>query len=276
VDDRQFDQLARILAWGFHRRGLFTLAAVFGGWRLRAAEAAQLTPPACGELGGACTLSFACCSGLTCVTSTLNPSYGVCVTGDSGMMAAVSGVVAPGEDFAQQLAPAVAAQAAAPTTDPRAEREQRMAEKKARKSAKKSKQKSRKATRKNRRQTKRSGGNRRARLQLIFLDPTSKRPETVRVRNLDNESVVLTSIESIQQPGIFRSLNLTLAAGQAYLLSSGVTESDANPDPDEETVWTEKKVCRGADDGITLRARVSSSSSSFDFTAACPDGSSDS
>ena len=276
MDDCQFDQLARILARGLSRRGLFTVALILGGWEGRDASAAQLTPPSCGQLGGACTLLFACCSGLTCVTSTLNPSYGVCVTGTGGMMAAASGVVAPSEDLAQQLAPVVAAQAAAPPVDPQAERDQRIAEKKARKSAKKSRQKSRRSTSKNNRQTRRSGGNRRADLQLNFLDPTSKRPETVRVRNLDNESVLLTSIESTQQPGIFRTLNLTLAAGQTYLLSSDVTESDADADPEEEMVWTEKKVCRGADDGITLRARVSSSSSSFDFTTTCPDGSGDS
>lgn len=260
-------RLAQLLT----RRGaLLALAVIVGAGRWRQARA-QLGGQGCGQLGHACTLAFGCCSGLTCVTSQLNPSYGVCVTGPGGMLATTTGVIAPSEELAQQLAGTLAAQPTTPITDPQAERETRLAERQARKDAKQSRQRSRRTTRKNNRQSRRNGDNRRPDLQLLFLDPTAKRPETVRVRNDDKASVVLTDIESTDQPGIFRSLAITLAAGETYLLSSGVTEDTLDPDPDEEEVWTEKVVCRTDTDGITLSARLASGTTRFTYAADCTD-----
>jgi hypothetical protein len=271
MDHRRFHQLARAFARGFSRRRLVAMATLFAGGSARDVAASQLSPASCGELGGVCTLSFSCCSGMTCVTSQLNPSYGVCVTGTGGMMAASSGVIAPSVELAQQLAGVVAAQAAAPAVDPQAERDARIAEKKIRKDAKKSRKKSRKVTRKNNRQSRRDGNDRRPDLQLIFLEPTAKRPESVRVRNQDDESVLLTHVESTRQPGTFRSLNVTLAADEIYILSSAIKNPDPEPDADEELVWTEKTVCRETSDGITLNARLSGGTSSFEFSAVCAD-----
>ena len=69
--------------------------AVFGMLRQQAARGFQLGPPTCGEQGAVCTLISGCCDGLTCVTSAINTSYGICVPGEGGMVSTGTTLISP-------------------------------------------------------------------------------------------------------------------------------------------------------------------------------------
>ena len=85
MDDAKFDRLARAFGMSGSRRWLLALiGAVIGMLGPRAARGSQLGPATCGEQGAVCTLLSGCCDGLTCATSAINTSYGICVPGEAG------------------------------------------------------------------------------------------------------------------------------------------------------------------------------------------------
>src|SRR5215208_1409194 len=96
MDDAKFDQLARAFNMSGTRRWLIVVfGAVFGFLRQLAASASQLGPPTCGDQGAVCTLLSGCCDGLTCATSAINTSYGICVPGEGGMVSAGTTPISP-------------------------------------------------------------------------------------------------------------------------------------------------------------------------------------
>ena len=149
MDGTWFNRLTRALAKLSNRRTLLALlgvAATAVGQRV--ATGTQLGPATCGSQGKVCTLLLGCCSGFTCVTSGTNTSYGICVTGSGGMMAASSSLISPHSETLDQEVAALAANVATIESDTtaadlQAERDARIAELKARKDAKLSKRKTR-------------------------------------------------------------------------------------------------------------------------------------
>ena len=100
MDARNFDTLTRRFAQPGSRRAFVAAigAALFAHTAKAAAPAAQV-PAACGAAGDVCTMALGCCDGMTCATSYMNPSYGVCVSGGSGgMMPVADSVISPEGD----------------------------------------------------------------------------------------------------------------------------------------------------------------------------------
>ncbi|MBW3634597.1 MAG: hypothetical protein KY456_16380, partial [Chloroflexi bacterium] len=150
MDGARFDRLTRALLTPSSRRAQFVALGVIvaGVVGQRAATGRQLGPATCGSQGDVCTLLLGCCSGLTCVTSGTNTSYGICVPGSGGMMPASSSLISPHSETLDEevvgLAASVAAtETAASGTDLEAERDARIAELRARKDEKRTKRRSR-------------------------------------------------------------------------------------------------------------------------------------
>jgi hypothetical protein len=106
MTNHDFDRLTRLLAGSRSRRQALAALGALAAARLHPAHAAtQIEIAACGEAGAVCTLIKGCCEGLVCATSTLNPSYGVCVTGEGDMLAVSNDLVVPGsEGITEELA----------------------------------------------------------------------------------------------------------------------------------------------------------------------------
>jgi hypothetical protein len=122
----------------------------------RLARASQLGPATCGEQGAVCTLLFGCCEGLTCATSAINTSYGICVPGEGGMISTGTGLISPFSGTAvEEVAGLVQVVSDSPTTDPQAERKARIAEIRDRKDANDSERKTRLDTKRSKRKTRR-------------------------------------------------------------------------------------------------------------------------
>src|SRR5215213_9598289 len=138
MDDAKFDRLALAFAKTLTRRQM--VAMIGGAIGMLGQEAARGSPLAaatCGEQGAVCTLLSGCCDGLTCVTSAINTSYGICVPGEGGMVSTGTSLISPFSETAVEEVGALMQDApAAPTTDPKAEREAHLAEIRARKDAK--------------------------------------------------------------------------------------------------------------------------------------------
>src|ERR671916_2052296 len=122
MDDAKLGRLARAFATALSRRRMVVLiSAVTGLLGQQAARGFQLGPATCGEQGAVCTLIVGCCDGLTCVTSAINTSYGVCVPGEGGMVSTGTTLISPFSEFAVDEATALVQTAStAPTTDPQA------------------------------------------------------------------------------------------------------------------------------------------------------------
>ncbi len=120
MDDGKVDRLARAFAKTSRRRWLVALAGgAMGVLGQRVAIGYQLGPTTCGEEGAVCTLVSGCCDGLTCVTSAINTSYGICVPGEGGMVSTGTTLISPFSETAVEEATALAQTATtAPTTDP--------------------------------------------------------------------------------------------------------------------------------------------------------------
>src|SRR5688500_10536979 len=96
MDDAMFDRLARAFGMSGSRRWLLALiGAMIGMLGQRVARGSQLGPATCGEEGAVCTLLSGCCDGLTCATSAINTSYGICVPGEGGMISTGTGLISP-------------------------------------------------------------------------------------------------------------------------------------------------------------------------------------
>src|SRR5215218_2604172 len=137
MDCAKFDRLARALTAVLTRRRMMaTFAAAAGMMGPRAARGSQLGAATCGEEGTVCTLVFGCCDGLTCVTSAINTSYGICVPGDGGMVSTGTTLISPfSETAVEEVSALMENNSSAPTTDPRAERKAHIAEIRARRDA---------------------------------------------------------------------------------------------------------------------------------------------
>src|SRR4051812_37562765 len=79
------------------RRNLINIVVMIVSLFPRLGRGAQISQVACGVAGDVCTLLHGCCEGLTCATSRINTSYGICVAGEGGTMAVTDSVIAPGD-----------------------------------------------------------------------------------------------------------------------------------------------------------------------------------
>src|SRR5918993_5607740 len=155
MDDAKLGRLARAFGTALNRRRMVVLiSALTGLLGQRAARGFQLGPATCSEQGAVCTLISGCCDGLTCVTSAINTSYGLCVPGHGGMVSTGTTLISPfSETAVEEVSALVETASTAPTTDPHADREARIAEIRARKDAKSSKRKTRLDTKRSNQQT---------------------------------------------------------------------------------------------------------------------------
>ena len=118
MTDSSFDRITRLLAGSRSRRQMLAALGALAAARLRPAHAAsQIEIPACGEAGAVCTPIAGCCSGLVCATSTLNPAYGVCVTGEGDMLPVTNDLVVPGSEGITEELAGQASEAAADATE---------------------------------------------------------------------------------------------------------------------------------------------------------------
>jgi hypothetical protein len=301
MDDAKFDRLARAFGMSGNRRWLLALfGSVIGMLGQRAAGASQLGPATCGEQGAVCTLLSGCCDGLTCATSAINTSYGICVPGDGGMVSTGTTLISPFSETAVEEASALVETAStAPTSDPRADREARIAEIRARKDAKSSKRKTRLDTKRSNQQTRKDEQQDRRldareaeedafeealgpQLQLELIKSTQDdttptgtdevRVDTVKVTNLDDVNIVLTLIGSLLAPQDGQSLTtspskFTLAPGETYFFVAGLPVADATSDRFD---WTPEIACQenpGA--GYLVKAAFSVQLDNHDFAIRC-------
>ena len=220
-----------------------------------------------------------CCTGLVCATSTINPTYGVCVAGEGGMLPVSDSLIVPTEGIEEELAQAVseasadstAAQSALTTeeSDRQAKIDAKRAKKDTRRSTRRSKNDTQQSTRRTNRATRRTTQELNAGPELevaLFeeeppeaaeapaaVDPLDTppepeadepvgRPEMVRIRNHDTVSVVLSGIESITDPDLFETFTITIAAGDTHLLLSGQYAEEARKTLSGATVWTEETL----------------------------------
>jgi hypothetical protein len=301
MDDAKFDRLARAFAKTVSRRWLLALfGAMIGMLGQRVARGSQLGPATCGEEGAVCTLLSGCCDGLTCATSAINTSYGICVPGEGGMVSTGTTLISPfSETAVDEVSALVETASTAPTTDPQAEQEARIAEIRARKDAKSSKRKTRLDTKRSNQQTRKDEQRDRRldereaeedaleealgpQLQLELVRSTQNdasptatdevRVETVKVTNLDDVIIVLTRIESLLAPQDGQSLTtapsrFTLAPGETYFFVAGLPVADAT---NVRFDWTPEIACGGDPGaGFLVKAAFSVNSDNHDFAIRC-------
>jgi hypothetical protein len=296
MDERRFDRLSRTLARTGTRRTL--AAAAFGGFAAfvaRRAGAAQLVPATCAAQGQVCTLLYGCCEGLTCATSMINPSYGVCAPGGSGGMVAVSTqLVVPSNGSATTDTstttttttttptlpdPTATSTTSTTTSTTDAEKEARQAERDARKADRKARQQDhrddqqfRRDQQQDRRQDRRATQqlNQAPNLSLEYVGPSgTDTAEAVVVTNNDDDSVFLSSIRSRTNGRISTSLSFSLGSGEYIVLLSNLAND--TPVDNDEYLWYDQPVCTASEveDGFVVRAGKSSSSENHDFEVLC-------
>jgi len=285
MDDAKFDRLARAFAERFtRRRTVLLLSAATGMVSQEAARGFQLGPATCGEQGAVCTLVSGCCDGLTCVTSAINTSYGLCVPGDAGMISTGTALISPfSETAVEEVSALMETASTTPATDPEVDRQAHVAEIRARRETRRAEQKTRLDTRRSKRNTrldtkrarvqtpKDENRNRKRedhktpeealgpQLQLTLrfakvgpdsgVDGDQPVPiEVVRVTNRDDVDVVLTRIETLKGPVIGANLAgsmFTLGPGASYSFVSGLPSEDiANATKDRHR-WLDKVMCEG-------------------------------
>jgi hypothetical protein len=270
MDDAKFDRLARALARFASRRWFLAVcSAMFGMLGQRVARGFQLGPATCGEQGAVCTLISGCCDGLTCATSAINTSYGICVPGDGGMVSTGTTLISPfGETAVEEVTALLEAAPTAPATDPQAERQARLAELRARKDARRTREKTRLDTqrttvraRKDARHTKiqtRKAERRNRQLQAreaaeAALGPTlefelfhpggTTGTETLRITNRDDASIFLVKIESLLHPQDNNATNRTVPSGGSFSYYSGTSQNISDED---EQAWISLPICSGS------------------------------
>jgi hypothetical protein len=306
MDDAKFNRLARAFDMSGSRRWLIAvlgavLGTVSGFLRQLAAGASQLGPRTCRAKGNACTLSAGCCDGLTCATSSINTSYGICVPGEGGMVATGPTLISPfSETAVEEVAPRVQTASTAPATDPKADRKAHIQELRARKDEKRSKQRTRLDTKRSTQQTRKDeqqnreseagkseagktvGASLGPQLQLELILSTEDdsktaavenvNVETVKVTNLDDVNIVITRIESILAPKDGTSLTtspakFTLVPRKSYFFVAGLTPADATIDRFD---WTNGIACDGTlGAGYLVKAAFSVNPENHDFAVLC-------
>jgi hypothetical protein len=276
MDGAKFDRLARALSTILtRRRAMVNIGAVAAMMGQRVVRGAQLTTATCGEEGAVCTLTFGCCDGLTCVTSAINTSYGICVPGDGGMVSTGSTLISPfSETAVEDVTALMPTTSSAPTTDPQADQ---AAEIQARKSANRTDRRTRLDARRSAKQLRRHDGTDKVRLrprlhvELQITHENAVPIEVVRATNHDDVNIVLTRIETIE--GLNGGADLTtsqftLSPGDSYLFVSGLTTVDAGSD---EYRWLDHLICDDttADQGYRLYAAFSPDAKNYEFTVRC-------
>ena len=277
MDDAELDRLARAFDMSGSRRWLIAvlgavLGTIFGFLRQLAAGASQVGPRTCRAKGNACTLSAGCCDGLTCATSSINTSYGICVPGAGGMVATGPTLISPfSETAVEEVAPRVQTASTAPATDPKADRKAHIQELRARKDEKRSKQKTRLDTKRSTQQTRKDeqqnreseagkseagktvGASPGPTLQFELLNPGgTPGTETLRVTNLATASVLLTKIESVLHPEDSNATNRPVPPGGAFSYYSGISGDISDED---EQLWINQRICSG-DAGAGFRITI--------------------
>jgi hypothetical protein len=302
MDDAKFDRLARALARFASRRWFLALfSAMFGLLGQRVARGFQLSPATCGEQGAVCTLISGCCNGLTCATSAINTSYGICVPGDGGMVATGTTLISPfSETAVEEVSALLQAAPTAPATDPQADRQARLAEIRGRKDARRTREKTRldakrtavetrKATRRAKIQT-RNAENRNRELQareaaeialgpqleleLQFGEEQGEPVDIVRVTNRDDVNIVLTRIETIQgsiDGSDLTTPQFTIGPGDSYLFVSGFQAEDAADADNDKFNWSDQDACGQpvAGQGYRVKAAFTRDAENHEITVNC-------
>jgi len=221
MEDSRFDRLARFLAAKSPRRGL--LAAVFAVFAMRWQRvSAQFTTLTCGSEGNVCTPLAGCCAGFTCVTSALNPSYGICITGDGGLITAGTSLIVPGSDGAVAQASAMAtAFTSATPVDVHAERQADLQARRDKHDTQLTRRRNQQDERRSKQQTRRSDRRSRRRLRtssetassdasanaastpvvaLSVSCPQGGAPQLVTIHNLGGEPIDVAKVGSLLNP----------------------------------------------------------------------------
>jgi hypothetical protein len=288
-----FDTLTRRLVKpGSRRAFVAAIGTAFIARPAKAASVAAQAPAACGAAGATCTLILGCCDGMTCATSYLNPSYGVCVSGGGGgMLPVAASVIAPESDGIETLLQAAlttSATAATTVTDPNADQQARKAARKSKRSGRRTTRKSRNNTQQTERKTRRDSHqlNHPPELSLESFtglenngqdDEDGSPTEALRISSLDSSIIVISSVSSTLNPSLSSSVGANINPGGVYLLLSGVSGDTAStPDAALAKLWTEDFVCtdglggtpiEGA--GYTIVALQSGATTSHEFTVLC-------
>ena len=287
MDDAKFNRLAQALSTILTRRGTVAIVGAAGMLVQRTARASQLVPATCGEEGAVCTLIVGCCDGLTCVTSAINTSYGVCVPGEGGMVSTGTTLISPFSEFAVDEATALLAAASIEAaTDPLAARKARSVDARARRDPNQAARRARLDARRAAKRTPDGTGRLRPRLKLKLIhsfkddprteDPTEVPAETVEVTNIDDVNIVLTRIEPLLAPedGVPLTTSpsdFTLSAGETYFFVSGLPTEDAADADDGEYQWLDHIICDDAvnGQGYRLLAALSLDTKNYRFTVLC-------
>jgi hypothetical protein len=293
MNGRNFDTLCRQLVKpGSRRAFVAAIGAAFFARSARAAASAAQVPAACGAAGDVCTLALGCCDGMTCATSYMNPSYGVCVSGGSGgMLPVADSVISPESDGVDsQLQAAMTAAAvtdtttSSTTTDKQTRRDARQSKQSSRRSTRKSNNNTQQTNRKTRRDTHQLNAAPQLELQLfasvIVRDEDGEpieddsEPETLLVTNLDDTSIVITSISSLLQPTNIGTVNSTINTSGRFLFESGEFAKDNPPSSSIGKVWSDTEVCKKNDipnegAGVTVIASQTGATISSEFTVLC-------
>ena len=295
MDAERFDGLTRKLSSGqTRRRALGALGALSALWMQRG-RAAQLGPPPCGDAGDVCTMLAGCCDGLTCVTSSINTNYGVCVSGgDGGTVASGTSLVSPFSESAQATGTVdsttttttTTGTTTTSTTTPQAERQAKLQERRNRRSTRRNKIQSRRNTKSTSRKTRREDAAETAELaagpELDFdyfvKEPTADGPleayEELRVTNVSNFTATLTAVRLHGDTSSGTSLSKSISSGSSFGLVSGVVNGDALDS--DQYWWLQEDVCQGqpnADSrGWVVKTQFSGETENRTYTILC-DGS---
>lgn len=274
--DRQFDTFVRSFGTSGNRRHM--IAAVVGGlfaFRGAAGKAAQPGPASCAAEGDVCTLLYGCCEGLTCATSAINPSYGVCIPGDGGMVTTGTALVLPfdegdGTATQTQTTTTTTTTSTTSTTDPQAERQAKLQEKRTRR-------KSRQNTQQDRRQLHRTeledrreahqGPN--VGFEMINAD-NSIDAEILRVTNRDSVGAYVVGLEPLRFTSVSKMLDayVYISPGSSHIFRSGRTP--IVPEPSYVTTWTDQEICvDDRIDGFIVRVAFSSTGSAKQYRLMC-------
>jgi hypothetical protein len=290
MDQFKFDQLVRRFAKSHSRRGLLAAAGAFLALRPRLAGANQLLPAACAQTGQVCTLHYGCCSGLTCATSAINPSYGVCIPGAGGMITTGTSLVVPfdGSDPAQAQAVAdslttTTTSTTTTTVDDReaerealeAQRDARKAQVDARRDTKKSTLETRRDTQQQRREDAREaadladGPN--LRLKIEFR---GTQDEYLQVRNVDDVSSVLLGIGATTTPiegsGLGENQSgVTLQPGETFRFVLSTPGEAVGKLTEASYAWTSQPVCTTLDQAYFVLTAFSATGATTEVEISC-------
>jgi hypothetical protein len=277
MDDAKFDRLAQALSTILTRRRTMAIAGAAAGiMGQRAARAFQLVPATCGEEGAVCTLVAGCCDGLTCVTSAINTSFGVCVPGEGGMVSSGTTLISPFSESAVDEATGLLQDASTGSaTDVLADREARIADARARRDAKQAARRARLDARRSANNTSNLNFHFGPRLKLELTTSTrddGKRVDTIEATNRGDTSLVLTRIASLLATEDGTSLTtdpskFTLDPGDSYFFVAGLTVADAT---NERFDWTDRAACDGSPGaGYLVEAALTVDSKNKDFEILC-------